>query len=292
MLGKKQTATKRKQFDKWANQAEKKLAPSVIGAYHGGSNRNQYFAFEILNFIPDREFNSWMEKSIFGEKVIIHKALTEERVVSSNYGISEHAILRIFQRLDDGQYTSDYSQRKILDELSFVPLWSNFWFLTLSQIKSRILLREISISIPTLNGLFLANYDLETSEIEIRTFIDDNLLSDEQWLIKRSMLSIGKYLNPSSLSFACPKTIYIDQSIPHLFAMLSYLMYSNENFNFILNNSIFKIEDDVARQGIKEELIFTIKNFAKDMTFKEVNFLVSHSPREFSNYCIKNFKTI
>jgi hypothetical protein len=290
MLGNLNSSSNRKKFNKWADHAESALGANVINSYHGGSNRNQYFAFEILNFIPNREFNSWMEKSVFGQKVIIHEALQGNNVVSSKYGISEHAILRIFQRINNDGYTNGYSQRKILNEISFVPLWANFWFLMLSQITNQSLPKKFSISIPAINGLFLANYDSETQNIEIRTFLDDSILSEEQWLIKKSMHLISRHLNPSSLSFACIKTTCIDQSITHLFCMLSHLIYNNENFNFLINDCIAKIEDEVCRASIKNEITLMIKNFANIMTFKEVNYLISHSPREFSNYCIKNFK--
>ncbi len=282
----------RKKFGEWAEFAKNKLGENVIATYHGGSKRKQYFAFEMLNFLPDREFNNWMEKSVFGHKVVIREGSHGNNVTTSKYSVSEHAILRIFQRTNNESYINGYSQRKILEELTFIPLWSNYWITVFGGLTLSILPDDISISIPSKNGLFLANFSNKTQEVEVRTFVDDSLLTAEQKLIKDSLLLIGKFVDPSPLTFASDITIYLDQTIAYFKLMLSHLLIGNVNSNFILNNLVSRISNDAARLKLKSEIKRSIEIESKYINSEDVLYLTSHTQREFSNYCIKKFSSL
>ena len=40
--------------------------------YEGGSTRKPYIAFELLTIDPNREFNTWNEKCVYGSSVIFN----------------------------------------------------------------------------------------------------------------------------------------------------------------------------------------------------------------------------
>lgn len=281
----------RNNFNKWAESAKVKLGDNVISTYHGGSNRRQYFAFEILDFLPEREFNSWMEKSVYGRKIVIKEGSYGNNSTISRYGISEHAILRIFQRLDHNIYTNGYSQRKILSELSLIPLWANYWVSIFGNFidDDLAIYKDIGICIPSENGVFLANFDVKTSDIEIRTFVNDELLTVEQKIIKKALFQIGQMLNPSALTFASDITIHLDKSIVFIRLVLSSLIFKNDAMICILKNMTSKIENDKLRPYIKEKIFNAIKEDSKYINTEDFDYLKSHSIRDFSNYCIKKF---
>jgi hypothetical protein len=155
-----------------------------------------------------------------------------------------------------------------------------------------ILPDDISISIPSKNGLFLANFSNKTQEVEVRTFVDDSLLTAEQKLIKDSLLLIGKFVDPSPLTFASDITIYLDQTIAYFKLMLSHLLIGNVNSNFILNNLVSGISNDAAGLKLKSEIKRSIEIESKYINSEDVLYLTSHTQREFSNYCIKKFSSL
>lgn len=282
----------RNKFDQWAESAKIKLGPNVISTYHGGSKRRQYFAFEFLDYLPEREFNSWMEKSVYGRKIVIREGSFGNNSTVSRYGVSEHAILRIFQRLDLDVYAVGYSQRKILSELSLIPLWSNYWLSILDAVIDDDLekYKDITIYIPSENGLFFANFDVKTYDIEVRTFVNDGLLTSDQKYIKEALNLIGHAINPSALTFASSLTVHLDPSIVFVRLMLSSLIFTNEAINSIVKHMTLKIDDDKLRFYLRNKIFNAIKEDGKYMDADDFEYLKLHSTRDFSNYCVKKFK--
>lgn len=244
-------------------KSKKILHAISICFYEGGSNTSPYFAFVGLSIDKDRKFNSWNEMCLSGEVVIqAHKRRFCD-TSSSSFNIGEHAISRIYERsklrfIDP--FTVDI--HSILPEFKMLPLWSSFWIGNLAVITNNFtenyLTHFYHPIIPAKSGLFLCELThVKFPKIEVRTFVDDKNLSQDQLKLKNIMWNIGLvyhssplslfplsgsiesdyYVNKAVLSELAEYASLIEEMLFHTNTGAQFSVRAQKNFNNFLKNA-------------------------------------------------------
>jgi len=246
------SVTDRNSHKKFILNTKKELGNLILCSYEGGSNSQPYFVFDLITIFNERKFNSWKEKCLIGNTFIFSFKPRYANDTLNLYSISEHAIFRLYCRIKPVLKNNIVDYKYILNQMNFIPLWSNYWIMLFLLNKKIDLLNHINIHIPAPDGLFLANYSKESKMIEIRTFVADYLLSDEQLTVKKELLYLGKFLSISPLSFtlAVSKMIDFEEIIRKA---ISFKIYHSKYLHEIKNIFFKNIENDRDRNMIKNE---------------------------------------
>ena len=238
--------------------------------YSGGSKRKPYFGFISLWINKDREFNQWNEKCLTGMMAVINSDPPIFEDMNALFNIGEHAIARIYERglvkVDANLNVDIYS---ILPEFKFVPIWSSFWVSMFSLFKLSYSnlqeLNQIFPIIPTENGLFFGQISSDLmGQLEIRTFVDDKSLSQEQNQVKSALLKISEGYDsspfcfyPLGSKFGIDEDFLLSQMM--CFEMLKY-------YDLIAGTIFYRISDDQLRFKLKNQFKACLVDHAKLIT--------------------------
>lgn len=257
-------------WEKFCADAEEKLSGMTLSFYEGGSKRRPYLAYMGLVIDSDRTYNNWQERCLTGSICVNDAASRRSEVYMAFFNISEHSIRRSIQR--SVIPPEDYQKNIfiVLDELKFVALWSNFWFEIIfvytKQFQKKEKLKYFQLIIPAPNGIFLAKIsDQEVPKIEIRTYVHDLQLSQDQIELKNIMVKATKSLVNSPLSFT-PLIEIMNVDNNYLITLLiSYRL--RDHCKLLGKLSFDHIEDDYLRSAEKTDFvkyfINSIENFSE-----------------------------
>jgi hypothetical protein len=255
---------------KFCIDAENKLSGMTLSFYEGGSKRKPYLAYIGLVIDPDKTYNNWQEKCLTGSICISDAATGTCDVFSALFNISEHSIRRLIQRSVIPPENYQENIFIVLDELKFIAMWSNYWFLIVfmytKNFQKKEKLEYFQLIIPAPNGIFLAKIsNPELPKVEIRTYVHDLQLSEDQMEVKNIMLKATKSLVNSPLSFA-PAIEFMNIDNSYLITLL--ISYRLREHHKLLSKLLFeKIEDDQLRSTEKTDFgkffIKNIENFSE-----------------------------
>jgi hypothetical protein len=191
---------------KYISKIKPTLNKLAISQYEGGSKGSPYIAFVGLSLNQERKFNSWNERCLTGETIIhVHKPMYVDTSTTA-FNVGEHAVSRLYERgkvkLID-EFTVDI--HSIFPEFQMLPLWSAFWVTNLAVMTNafsdNFLPHFYHPVVPALSGIFLGELThTRYPKLEIRTFVDDKNLSEDQLKLKKVMLEIGKVYQSSPLA--------------------------------------------------------------------------------------------
>ncbi len=269
-IDKNKVTKSRRGWDKFKKKVTNHLSKSSLTIYEGGSERHPYLAFSGLAVDKEREYNSWKEKCVTTVNVITTWDPFHVEVMNSNFNISEHAVSRLYQRGDiKVTNETDIDIFCIVKEFYYVPIWAAFWIQTLYSLNNKELTNNIHPVIPTPSGLLLAEVaNGEYPFIEIRTFVGDSELNEEQMLVKKSMVKASEEIIACPLSFSPDVEIMgIDIAIPTLMVLSHRL----KDVHRILGNVVFyKMEDKITQReftfNLLDNLIDLEKMMPKDLS--------------------------
>lgn len=156
-----------------------------------GSKRQPMLFFSMLDkgdYNPSQHFD---ELNLF-DVYFYHIPRYELTALSDRpkFLLSHHCIQRLFQRLYRGPYLFKKASRIITEELALVCVWSAIWELLWKYVYQTINFHP-EVSIPTPNGLLLCTRS-EEAGIDIRTYIDKELFTEEQKELHACMLQVSK----------------------------------------------------------------------------------------------------
>lgn len=251
---------------KLAQKTKQNFDRCSIAFYQGGTKRKPYFGFYGLVVDKNRPYNNWSEKCVYGFPVIssYDPRITEPSICLFN--ISEHSIARIFER-GSVKVTNDteIDVFSILPEFHMLPLWANYWARIIADLVIGSENLDIRPVIPTKSGLFFAqiNYD-QVPYIEIRTFVDDSRLSEQQKQVKEVFLKATKGVESSPLLFYPANQYFgVDDVTPQL-DIMSRRIYK---YSELIGKVFFHhIDDDKFRNSSIEMLNKVLKDFASRTT--------------------------
>jgi hypothetical protein len=246
----------RSSWSRFCNEAENQLGNMTLSVYEGGSKRKPYFAYMGLVIDEEKIYNNWQERCLTGRICINDYSSGACEMYPALFNISEHAIRRLIQRslIDPADYQKDIFL--VLDELKYVPLWSNYWFQMIfgytNNFSKKDKLDYFQLIIPAPNGIFLAKISNdELPKVEIRTYVHDLQLSPDQMEMKNIMLKSTKSLANSPLSFLpLVEIMNVDAS----FGVTLLISYRLRECYKLLVNLLFEfVENDQLRALEKTE---------------------------------------
>jgi hypothetical protein len=205
LLDKTKAHTKLTNWRRFANAVEPELLDIGLLSYEGGTKRKPYLGIAALDVDPKRQYNTWNEQCLecMG-LLIIYDPFYFERTASSAY-ISEHTIKRIYQRSFDlkGFQEQSVKNHDVLKELFYVPVWAGYWSNLLFFFgKSGYAMGKVTPLIPTTNGLLFCEYsEANNFTLDVRTFVNDELLTKDQLRIKSILLKATDDAEGSPLCF-------------------------------------------------------------------------------------------
>lgn len=238
----------------------------MLTSYEGGSTRQPYFAFCGLIIDKHREVNHWHERAIQGQQFFFDFDCNLESIPAP-FSIGEHAIARMFER---GHFNirqnNEFDVTGILDGFEQVPLWAAFWSRLGFWLQGQGLdINLIEPVIPSRAGLFLGRLSLSDDVsrfpvVEIRTFINNELLSNIQAFVQREMLASSKILVHSPLAFFPLVTVYQIDDLTFLERVLHYKLRSSLSFISLLVTD--SIDDERQRESYRNAIAETNQQFA------------------------------
>jgi hypothetical protein len=234
-------AHKKGKWLKAVKDCMERLERFSIVSCEGGSNAKPYFVINLLVVDKARPYNTWNEKCLLSVQLFF---AFDPRFVDWNFAhfnIGEHAILRLFMR-SPVQENADGSVMpySIIKQLRYVPFWSSFWIWFAKMAGDAALREELSLIIPAPDGLFVAHFSKDEPTLEIRTFINHELVKEERKMARDLMIRVSEPLLNSPLS-ASPASSHLDAGtifltmamskklLPHAEALAHCLLPENES---------------------------------------------------------------
>jgi hypothetical protein len=255
-LGKIKVGSSLNSWVKFCAEVKKDFNDAAIVIYEGGSNRKPYLALNGLLRDDENQINNWQEKCISSVVAVLNFENKFVKVERSFFNISEHTVSRMFLRLKLEDGSQPVTNKQIVEELNLIPLWTNFWINLIYEFTDGFedakKLATITPIFPSKNGLFFASVmNLDVPQMEIRTFVDDSHLKEDQIFIKKNMYEATKDLAASPLAFSPIIEITgIDYS-----DLLHHIIYFRiaESAKLICNEIFKSVEDDQFRAELKSE---------------------------------------
>ena len=251
----------RNNFNAIVLAARESFADYALGFYEGGSIRKPYVAFDLLTPFPNRLYNTWNEKCLSGASSVINLVPFLCESGGSAYNIGEHAVARLFLRTTPSLVNGLVDIKSIKREMAYVPLWASFWGLVLSRTP---LFGKCFPVLPAPTGMFFAHTSATTNQVEIRTFVDDSKLSDDQLKVKRMMLEVSVNLFASPLSsFAVIEVLQIDDSA----VLLGYIcnkLNKHKELALLISTIFEHIPDSKERPWFGQKIANLIGSLGSD----------------------------
>ena len=233
--------------------------------YEGGSKSSPYIGFVGMAIDSSREYNSWNEKCLSGMSYVQTHNQGFIDICDSPFNIGEHAIARLYERADL-KYLNEFEVDlfSILPEFQMVPLWASFWIGNIGtyteSFKKNYSPDYFHPIIPAKSGVFMGELtNVDIPKVEIRTFIHDKNLSDDQLLLKKIMWSLGDGMQSSPLAlFPVASNLKIDSDFFQNQILVKQIIDHHE----LLMRVLFKnILDDEFRRKMKNDFAnFLIKS--------------------------------
>jgi hypothetical protein len=256
-----------------------------------GNKKKMSIGFTILDIQEIHHYHLRDENLLISQQMCFDTDTGKiEDKPNPDFAISHHVIQRLFQRNKNFE-TNNYEEifTLIKHELQFVSFWSQFWntlLLTFTILTEKENLSLLSIPIPTCDGLLFGHFPDGQKFLDIRTFVNDEMLSEDQINIKNKLITFNKPFLKNHLSYYGiledkPENINMDEFI------LLYAYIFHEVRPLLLElfpNMISKKINPKIRKEITDEIIWTFDN------------IIHHAPRKLNNLdkikiTTKNFKS-
>jgi hypothetical protein len=192
---------KRGKWVKAARACVDRLERFSIASYEGGSKVKPYFVTTVLEVLDSREYNTWNEKCLYSQQLLLAFDPPYVDCRWGNFNIGEHAIVRLFMRSpvqEDAQ--GNLLPYSIVKQLRYVPFWSTFWIWFHAMTRDIDFRGLLSIVIPAPDGVFVAHMSKTENAVEIRTFIDSKSLNTDRKAVRDLMIQVSEPLLESPLS--------------------------------------------------------------------------------------------
>lgn len=268
-------------FVKSAQATLSNFSGTSVYQYEGGSSSAPYFAFDSLLAISERELNSWQEKCLSSISVILLFEANEPHFCNGAYNIGEHLISRLIQRSGLVDDPLKFNPRTVIDELVYVPLWSNFWLLMSMFEDDYQFDDELTIPVPAKHGLMLGHLNPISRLVELRTYVDDSKLAENQRVIRDMMLSHSKLFLNSPLNFAFASAMKPHMGVHHSLMLLLAGLVVNDKFSDILINYMTERYDDQVRQLAKKRLLKRLRQLCEHASPELYELLITHGLKKY-----------
>ena len=238
----------------WRNLPEKTkriFSDCALSVYLGGSNRKPYLGLCCLALGADRPVNDWTERFFASWNVVFNCSPIATFESVGSFVLSEHAIKRLYQRAQAKNQVAGNSINTdfILPELRYLPVWSSYWQSAMTSMHAEVGIEEFFPVLPGISGLFFAECSIDNSSVEVRTFVGDAQLTEEQLYVKNRMLIISQTLQSSPMAIgSLVDTRKLDLILIDRLYLSSQL---GSDVSTVSNIVFHPIENDTFRASVK-----------------------------------------
>lgn len=188
-------------LNKAAHEINVMLSEFSVFQYSGFTDNKKYYLFSTIRSTNKREYNTWEEKCLFSENLLLSQKTFEH--LRGSYNISEHTLTRIFQRKE---FPEDFSaQRDIflaLNELKYLPAFAAYWNRFAINYTNNLGIKKFDVIIPAPSGVFIAEKnDFKYPMLEVRTFLSIEMLNEKQKEIRNIYIAAINNLINTPLPF-------------------------------------------------------------------------------------------
>ena len=191
-------------WKRYVTEIEAIFSYFLIQKFIGGTKRKPILCISTLDSDPRKKYNSWNEQCLNSVQLLIIFSPWHVNAVYSGYSLSEHTIQRIFERSIsvDKFRSAEKNLFAFSLELSEAAFWSSFWIARALDIFKSSATDVIYPVIPTKSGLLFGEMTREKiHKVEIRTFVSDDMLFENQVELKQLMLSARSQMRVNSIAF-------------------------------------------------------------------------------------------
>lgn len=264
---------------------------SKILQYEGGGSKHPYLMINRIIACRERPLNTWKENCLFGHDLGLSVIPNEVSAEYSGYSIGEHAVARIFLRSNYEHIKGNIGIDLVNRQLIYTPLWSRFWGMLLSVSSELISGDTCYPLIPTPDGLLLCEFDKRSYILEIRTYLSDLQLTDDQMKIKSllKLISLKYYQSPGSF-YIKSEGVTFDDDLIIRFGVARLLIESGD-FELLMKTIFRYFDDDRRRVKVRTEIEKIIKRYGSCFDDGVSKKFDSLGARKFYIY-YKNFQNI
>ena len=225
-----------------SNALQDRLKKFSIFSYSGFTNNKKYHAFSNIESSSKREYNTWEEKCLYSNNIILSQKIFE--FLGGAYNISEHTITRIFQR---NTFPENFDTQRdiflVLKEMKFLPAYAAYWNRFSLNFTLNLGIKKFDIIIPAPSGVFIAEInDPKAPMLEVRTYLSLEMLDANQKQIRNIYIEAMKNLNDSPLPFFLLLECYTQDTVELEAKILTGRLL--QSFEIIFNEMI--AEEDVT----------------------------------------------
>ncbi len=205
-------------FIKWDQMYKNGVRQKILASIKTGTRASPVMLYAVLDRGEHEQRKNWSEKMFRVTYLSIdsYGRLDTYRPVVK---IGEHAVMRVFQRRTDiyNPDTFDFDIFKVISEfhtVGYLAQLMSFFFHHLSDLltSAGVPIENLSVPFVSENGLFLGEYSVASSMIDIRTYIADHqMTSDQSEWVEEVRIAIQNDYN-KNLPFVA---IVADSSEPH-----------------------------------------------------------------------------
>lgn len=259
-------AINRNNFDEKISLIIERSKGSIIKSIASGEKRNKYLVIETLSNKVEIQKKEWAEPGLHGMSIVMKVGVNQIKVKTLNYIIGGHSILRIFERTKTLNKDFKYSKSDVINEVAQISLWASFWTTHVMIYPNTKLWESLNYIIPSPNGIFLCKLNASEMHFDVRTFVDESLLTDTQNIIRANLYDIGKQFNKTPLAFGS----WMVQFEPNIFAGLFHIMAKflkvKIDLDLLLNQMTKDITEEANRSIAKDQINSTLKDSEKIIT--------------------------
>ncbi|NBR25166.1 MAG: hypothetical protein EBU08_15605 [Micrococcales bacterium] len=276
-LSKKGTKSNREGFHKSYIDLKKLFENVLLVSYDGGSKKKPYVAFQVLNVVEGKEYNTWNERCLTGFTFLVN---FEPYFVDDNdavFNISEHAIARLYLRTEPKVINNLIDWSYIVEEMRMLPFWSNYWAMTLYGGMSPFGNKNFDLrgfvfpAMPGSSGLFFSEFTNMSKYIEVRTFVDDNHLTFEQSKAKALQIEVAKDVLASPICFFLSVGSLAIDNLTLLHQVITNRILEHRSYSYLRNVFFHKVEDDNARNLHKLEFDKLMKSYVTSPDVQKID---------------------
>jgi len=250
-----------------------------------GSKRKPKIAFTVLELGDYHKSLDRYESLLIGEQFVFHSdPLRIFHTGKLQFIISHHVIQRIFQRNPEIKTLNFNQSFKIIkDELKYLNFWTLVWNTLFSNTTfKKEDVQNVNFPIPTDKGLMYGQFPSGDRYLDVRTYISNEMLNENQTLLKNNMIKIcNPFLKNHLNYFFYSKEIDYDEEMQEFELLFQYIL-------FHINSDLKKILPEmISYKNRSNEIDNIIKT-----TIDAISFLSENIDVEFnfskSIYKIKN----
>lgn len=173
----------------------------LIGSKFIGGSRARLYVAETYSNIYTHHRKERIEKSLHSLHLIHGFEKSSSTTKFGHYALGEHAIKRVYQRILKTDESATFSIDLILSQARDLSAWSSFWFFVLADNLKFLKENNLSIAMPSSDGMFFGEISENEVRFDVRTFVSIQSLAHNQRKVREFGYHMMDKLSGREISF-------------------------------------------------------------------------------------------